>query len=223
MRQAVTTLSMWGERHFGYTTLRDSTETLGDERWPQIPRLKEDSVIEEKEVEEDSGLEQTPTSEEQDAVVGLASVSPVEATNGGTEQDQDLRRRLEAQQPKVCKLPFVTKAEKEPGGEGRSGGSGGGAANCVATPSPDNDHPPGSLGDATTPSPGSLGEVAPVWVPDSQAPACMKCGAKFTFTKRRHHCRACGKVSAREKPQPDNKLTLPSQLHRTMESNDPWG
>ena len=111
MRQAVTTLSMWGERHFGYTTLRDSTETLGDERWPQIPRLKEDSVIEEKEVEEDSGLEQTPTSEEHDAVVGLASVLPMDSPHGG-EQDHDLRRQLEAQ-PKVCKLPFVAKSEKE--------------------------------------------------------------------------------------------------------------
>ncbi|XP_071232928.1 zinc finger FYVE domain-containing protein 9-like isoform X1 [Salvelinus alpinus] len=40
----------------------------------------------------------------------------------------------------------------------------------------------------------SLGEVAPVWVPDSQAPVCMKCEVRFTFTKRRHHCRACGKV-----------------------------
>ncbi|XP_012675751.2 zinc finger FYVE domain-containing protein 9 isoform X3 [Clupea harengus] len=39
-----------------------------------------------------------------------------------------------------------------------------------------------------------LGEVAPVWVPDSKAPICMKCEIKFTFTKRRHHCRACGKV-----------------------------
>uniref|UniRef100_A0A674A744 Zinc finger FYVE-type containing 9 n=1 Tax=Salmo trutta TaxID=8032 RepID=A0A674A744_SALTR len=42
----------------------------------------------------------------------------------------------------------------------------------------------------------SLGDVAPVWVPDSQAPVCMKCEVRFTFTKRRHHCRACGKVGA---------------------------
>ncbi|NXO68360.1 ZFY16 protein, partial [Phainopepla nitens] len=34
----------------------------------------------------------------------------------------------------------------------------------------------------------------PLWVPDSEAPNCMSCQAKFTFTKRRHHCRACGKV-----------------------------
>lgn len=40
-----------------------------------------------------------------------------------------------------------------------------------------------------------LGQKQPPWVPDSEAPNCMKCQAKFTFTKRRHHCRACGKVS----------------------------
>ncbi|KAI4882337.1 hypothetical protein NFI96_017508 [Prochilodus magdalenae] len=41
---------------------------------------------------------------------------------------------------------------------------------------------------------GGLGSRQPAWVPDSEAPNCMKCGQKFTFTKRRHHCRACGKV-----------------------------
>lgn len=40
-----------------------------------------------------------------------------------------------------------------------------------------------------------LGQKQPPWVPDSEAPNCMNCQAKFTFTKRRHHCRACGKVS----------------------------
>lgn len=39
-----------------------------------------------------------------------------------------------------------------------------------------------------------LGKVAPVWVPDAEAPNCMQCDAKFTLIKRRHHCRACGKV-----------------------------
>ncbi|XP_010641319.1 zinc finger FYVE domain-containing protein 16 isoform X2 [Fukomys damarensis] len=39
-----------------------------------------------------------------------------------------------------------------------------------------------------------LGQKQPNWVPDSEAPNCMNCQVKFTFTKRRHHCRACGKV-----------------------------
>ncbi|XP_074851491.1 zinc finger FYVE domain-containing protein 16 [Carettochelys insculpta] len=38
------------------------------------------------------------------------------------------------------------------------------------------------------------GQTQPPWVPDSEAPKCMNCQVKFTFTKRRHHCRACGKV-----------------------------
>ncbi|KAG7499372.1 zinc finger FYVE domain-containing protein 16-like isoform X1 [Solea senegalensis] len=39
-----------------------------------------------------------------------------------------------------------------------------------------------------------LGNRQPAWVPDSEAPNCMNCYQRFTFTKRRHHCRACGKV-----------------------------
>ncbi|XP_039339570.1 zinc finger FYVE domain-containing protein 9 isoform X1 [Mauremys reevesii] len=65
---------------------------------------------------------------------------------------------------------------------------------AVAPDSPDNDLRAGQLGAPTRKPFTTLGEVAPVWVPDSQAPNCMKCEARFTFTKRRHHCRACGKV-----------------------------
>ncbi|XP_041282569.1 zinc finger FYVE domain-containing protein 16 [Onychostruthus taczanowskii] len=43
-------------------------------------------------------------------------------------------------------------------------------------------------------APAALSWKQPLWVPDSEAPNCMNCQAKFTFTKRRHHCRACGKV-----------------------------
>ncbi|NXY23914.1 ZFY16 protein, partial [Atrichornis clamosus] len=43
-------------------------------------------------------------------------------------------------------------------------------------------------------TPTTLSWKQPLWVPDSEAPNCMNCQAKFTFTKRRHHCRACGKV-----------------------------
>ncbi|XP_030427969.1 zinc finger FYVE domain-containing protein 9 [Gopherus evgoodei] len=64
----------------------------------------------------------------------------------------------------------------------------------VAPDSPDNDLRAGQFGAPTRKPFTTLGEVAPVWVPDSQAPNCMKCEARFTFTKRRHHCRACGKV-----------------------------
>lgn len=39
-----------------------------------------------------------------------------------------------------------------------------------------------------------LGNKQPAWVPDAEAPNCMNCSQKFTFTRRRHHCRACGKV-----------------------------
>ncbi|XP_010173291.1 zinc finger FYVE domain-containing protein 9 isoform X2 [Antrostomus carolinensis] len=67
---------------------------------------------------------------------------------------------------------------------------------CLATApdSPDNDLRAGQFGAPARKPFTTLGEVAPVWVPDSQAPNCMKCEARFTFTKRRHHCRACGKV-----------------------------
>ena len=40
----------------------------------------------------------------------------------------------------------------------------------------------------------NLGKVPPLWVPDSVATHCMNCGLKFSVIKRRHHCRACGKV-----------------------------
>lgn len=39
-----------------------------------------------------------------------------------------------------------------------------------------------------------LGKISPFWVPDSEAPVCMICDVRFTLVKRRHHCRACGKV-----------------------------
>lgn len=34
----------------------------------------------------------------------------------------------------------------------------------------------------------------PIWLEDSQCLACLNCGYKFSWTVRRHHCRACGKI-----------------------------
>ncbi|KAJ8261161.1 hypothetical protein COCON_G00168840 [Conger conger] len=52
----------------------------------------------------------------------------------------------------------------------------------------------GCLDDSLEQEANGLGSQQPPWVPDSEAPNCMNCLQKFTFTRRRHHCRACGKV-----------------------------
>lgn len=39
-----------------------------------------------------------------------------------------------------------------------------------------------------------IGKTAPHWVPDNVTSFCMQCNQKFSFIKRRHHCRACGLV-----------------------------
>lgn len=35
----------------------------------------------------------------------------------------------------------------------------------------------------------------PSWVPDSESIKCSACDSLFTFVRRKHHCRNCGKVS----------------------------
>lgn len=34
--------------------------------------------------------------------------------------------------------------------------------------------------------------VPAIWVPDSKAESCMRCGGVFGWRRRRHHCRLCG-------------------------------
>lgn len=161
MRQAVTaTLSVWGERRFGYSTLKDSSESLLDERKLR-PGLKEDSVIEEKERAENE-------QEHLEAVLGRSG-SPLEDTGHQTESTEHSDPVLES----------CTERKNS----------------VVETPVVDFTGRKGSLCALPVQRCSSLGTTAPQWIPDSQAPACMKCGSKFSFTRRRHHCRACGKVT----------------------------
>lgn len=39
-----------------------------------------------------------------------------------------------------------------------------------------------------------LGKIAPTWVRDDAVTMCMACTIPFTTIRRRHHCRACGKI-----------------------------
>ncbi|XP_012281497.1 zinc finger FYVE domain-containing protein 9 isoform X3 [Orussus abietinus] len=75
-----------------------------------------------------------------------------------------------------------------------------------------------------------LGKQPPFWVPDNDAPTCMLCDIKFTVLKRRHHCRACGKVlcskccSRKYKLQyqgnADSRVCIPCYHHLVKAEND---
>ncbi|XP_056269916.1 zinc finger FYVE domain-containing protein 9 [Pseudoliparis swirei] len=148
----VTAISTWGESCFG-----ESSSPL------------EDSVVEEKE------LEEQPCSSEE---TGALSTPSSEETHG--RRPEELQGQLKA-------------VRSNGGGQASSGEEATGE--CAASPlDPDNESQLSPVGILSKDRGAVLGEVAPVWVPDAEAQVCMKCGVKFTFTKRRHHCRACGKV-----------------------------
>ncbi|TRY82933.1 hypothetical protein DNTS_008428 [Danionella cerebrum] len=162
MRQAVTsTLSIWGERRFGYSTLKESGESLLDERKLK-PGLKEDSVVEEKERAENE-------QEQLEPVLGRPACLLEDTQQPGSMDPSELT--LDSCQENIKSSYGMDSALNTAFG-GRKA----------------------SLGALPMQHCSSLGTTAPQWVPDSQAPVCMKCGTKFSFTKRRHHCRACGKV-----------------------------
>lgn len=185
---------------------------------PAVPS-KEDSVTEEKEMEESKqeccdpvrGLESGRTGK-----LNNSRLQPVSVPYGGARPKQPVSLKLQIPQPlsSQVKNEFGSTGKNknlEPqsmtgvletscgiteSGVVRMNGEQGDGSSGILIPSesPDNDLQAGQQGAFSKKPFSSLGEVAPVWVPDSQAPICMKCEVKFTFTKRRHHCRACGKV-----------------------------
>ena len=54
---------------------------------------------------------------------------------------------------------------------------------------------------------GSISEP-PKWVPDEESTGCTSCKTPFTFVRRRHHCRNCGKVSCSDSLQVVTVLTV---------------
>uniref|UniRef100_A0A3Q2QAF3 Zinc finger FYVE-type containing 9 n=1 Tax=Fundulus heteroclitus TaxID=8078 RepID=A0A3Q2QAF3_FUNHE len=190
----------------------------GEDFSPSPVPSKEDSVTEEKEMEESkqeisdgggSGSINQPK-------LNNSRLQPVSVPYGGARPKQPVSLKLQIPQPLSGQnqnqnqnqnqlgaknkntenhCPRGAPANPSPGGttQGSAGANGDGGTRAAPPPSsesPDNDLQAGQQGALHR----KLGELAPVWVPDSQAPVCMKCDVRFTFTKRRHHCRACGKV-----------------------------
>ncbi|KAG9334094.1 hypothetical protein JZ751_009186 [Albula glossodonta] len=193
----------------------------GDERLSHAAPSKEDSVTEEKEVEESKQEcgEQNQNQRLNNSGGGGSSLQPVSVPFGGARPKQPVSLKLQIPRPlsgqvqnqlgsssKNKNLDAQNRASGREAGQEEQGPAGGGfdpgGGSGAHTPSglqppsesPDNDLQAGHQGALSRKPHSSLGEVAPVWVPDCQAPICMKCEVKFTFTKRRHHCRACGKV-----------------------------
>lgn len=158
----------------------EEKDPMGDKRAQVVPS-KEDSVIEEKELEE-SRLEQQGQSFNPETTAAPCNLPP--------EKLQSHNKEVRAAE--------TGSSQDHTGGEERA----------------PHEEPGGILSRNRDTV---LGEVAPVWVPDAQAQVCMKCSAKFTFTKRRHHCRACGKVrkhllNAMNPPPPPPKKCILSHF-----------
>uniref|UniRef100_A0A4W6FSU3 Zinc finger FYVE-type containing 9 n=1 Tax=Lates calcarifer TaxID=8187 RepID=A0A4W6FSU3_LATCA len=182
---------------------------------------KEDSVTEEKEMEE------SKQESSDGGAVGSGSIQPklnnnrlqpVSVPYGGARPKQPVSLKLQIPQPlsgqvqnqlgpssvsknknleNQCRRGTPSETTLSGTDQTTVGVNGDGVVpspSLMPSESPDNDLQAGQQGALCKKPASALGEVAPVWVPDSQAPVCMKCDVKFTFTKRRHHCRACGKV-----------------------------
>lgn len=193
-----------------------------EEGFPSPPvTSKEDSVTEEKEMEESKQESTEGGSAGPGGQLRLnnAQLKPVSVPYGGARPKQPVNLKLQIPQTPSFQVqnqlgppalgnnknqenqksrsasPENTQVAPAPSEEGLNGDGAAHSPLPMPSESPDNDLQSGQRGAPGRKPTNSLGEVAPVWVPDSQAPVCMKCDVKFTFTKRRHHCRACGKVS----------------------------
>ncbi|XP_030582958.1 zinc finger FYVE domain-containing protein 9 [Archocentrus centrarchus] len=186
----VTSISTWGEKESSSPLVLSPAEAAWAEEEEEknkksqvLPSKKEDSVIEEKEREE-SGLEQQDDSCSLEATVAPSTLSQEETCNRAA---RELRSQFKMAISNGEDQTNTNKAWAA-NGEGAMG-------DCAAPPVDLDSTPQTSPAGILSKDRGTvLGEVAPVWVPDAEAQVCMKCGVKFTFTKRRHHCRACGKV-----------------------------
>uniref|UniRef100_A0A1A8QHA5 FYVE-type domain-containing protein n=2 Tax=Nothobranchius rachovii TaxID=451742 RepID=A0A1A8QHA5_9TELE len=174
----MTAISTWRELESSSTLVPSPTEAAWPEgveenevegKKPLDFPSKEDSVVEEKELEE-SRQEQQEHSCSSDATEAPASVLQQDLNTGAkmvrTSEGKEMSKVLTANEEGATKEGAL----------------------------PDNESQLCPTGILSKDQGSALGEVAPLWVPDAEAQVCMKCGIKFTFTKRRHHCRACGKV-----------------------------
>ncbi|KAM9503321.1 zinc finger FYVE domain-containing protein 9 isoform 2-T2 [Salvelinus alpinus] len=201
----VTTLSTWGERHFGKASTPlmlipskaavPEVEMKEEKKRPQLPSYKEDSVVEEKELEEsERKLQDSPS--------GSDGISP-DLDDTSDRPVEELYEGSHTQGPRLG-LQNQTKAngltiDETNANRAQADSEEGAVGDCRPSPmspsvDPDNELQAGPAGILSRERGTTLGEVAPVWVPDAHTLVCMMCEVRFTFTKRRHHCRACGKV-----------------------------
>ncbi|KAE8290616.1 Zinc finger FYVE domain-containing protein 9 [Larimichthys crocea] len=201
-----------------HSKLKLTEEEEDEDISPSPVPSKEDSVTEEKEMEESKQENGDGGAGSIQPKHNNNRLQPVSVPYGGARPKQPVSLKLQIPQPLSGQVqnqlvPAAVSKNKNQESQSRRGTSSettpigtdqsavgvngdGGVHSPLLMPSesPDNDLQAGQQGALCRKPVSSLGEVAPVWVPDSQAPICMKCDVKFTFTKRRHHCRACGKV-----------------------------
>lgn len=219
-----TSLPNGSEQESGRPMQNEGDEREEEEHFSPSPLpSKEDSITEEKEMEEskqesiDGGAGGSISVQPK---VNNNRLQPVSVPYGGARPKQPVNLKLQIPQPVSGQVqnqlgPSIVSKNKNlenqcrrhTASETTLAGTDQHAAavnrgsvvinslSLMPSESPDNDLQADQQGALGRKAASSLGEVAPVWVPDSQAPVCMKCDVKFTFTKRRHHCRACGKVS----------------------------